>query len=244
MNSTKIKGLNSNLLKAAAISAMTIDHLTFVIFPGYPQNIAILFLHMIGRLTMPIMCYFIAEGYHYTHNLNKYAARLFLFALISHFSYTFAFGIPFVPFQTSFFNQTSIIWSLAWGLAALAISKSENLKPWLKLLMIAVIAVITFCSDWSCIAVFVIILNGKYRGNFKKQMAGLIVCVAMYSAVYYFFIDKVYGLLQMAVVLSIPLLKMYNGERGKRKNMKWLFYIYYPLHLTICGFIRIALHGI
>ena len=47
----------------------------------------------------------------------------------------------------------------------------------------------------------------------------------------------------MFTVLTIPLLKMYNGKRGKSKNMKWLFYVYYPLHLVICGIIRIALNG-
>ena len=25
--------------------------------------------------------------------------------------------------------------------------------------------------------------------------------------------------------------------------MKWLFYVYYPLHLFLCGLIRVALHG-
>ncbi len=42
-------------------------------------------MHIIGRITCPIMCYCIAEGYHYTRNIRKYTARLFVFALISHF---------------------------------------------------------------------------------------------------------------------------------------------------------------
>ena len=25
--------------------------------------------------------------------------------------------------------------------------------------------------------------------------------------------------------------------------MKWFFYLYYPLHLIVCGIIRIALYG-
>ena len=36
---------------------------------------------------------------------------------------------------------------------------------------------------------------------------------------------------------------MYNGERGDGKGMKHFFYLYYPLHLVICGLIRIALYG-
>ena len=49
--------------------------------------------------------------------------------------------------------------------------------------------------------------------------------------------------MQMGVVLSIPVIKLYNGERGKNaavnKFMKWFFYIYYPLHLFIIGLVQL-----
>jgi len=67
--------------------------------------------------------------------------------------------------------------------------------------------------------------------------------VGMYSIIYIIFIDSVYGVIQMFVALTIPLLKSYNGKRGQWKGMKYLFYIYYPLHLIICGIIRIVLYG-
>lgn len=237
------KGLNSNALKFIAIIAMTIDHVVCVVFPNYPTDWWIIGLHMIGRITAPIMWFFIAEGYHHTRNLKKYVVRLFVFALISHFAYNFAFGIPFIPFQTSVFNQTSVIWSLAWGLVALAISDSDTLKLWQKTALMLVICAVTFCSDWSCIAVLAIVGIGSHRGDFKKQMTEMMTYVFFYALVYFIFINKIYGVLQMFVVLSIPLLKAYNGERGKWKGMKWFFYLYYPAHLVLCGIIRILLHG-
>lgn len=84
---------------------------------------------------------------------------------------------------------------------------------------------------------------GRNRGNFKKQMTGMIFAVAIYATIYMLFINKTYGAIQMFVILAIPLLKVYNGQQGKWKGMKWLFYVYYPLHLVICGLIRIALYG-
>ncbi|MGN1030979.1 MAG: TraX family protein [Butyricicoccaceae bacterium] len=236
------KGLNGNQLKVIAIIAMTVDHVLWAIFPGYDNGPVIYVLHCIGRLTAPIMCFFIAEGYHYTRNLKKYAARLFAFAIISHFAYNFAFGIPFVPFRTGVFNQTSVMWSLAWGLVTLAIVESDR-PQWQKIAAITVICVLSFPSDWSCIAVLVIMGFGTNRGDFKKQAWNLVLYVAMYAAVYVIFIDAAYGILQMAVVLSLPLLRRYNGQRGSWKGMKWFFYLYYPAHLVAVGLIRVWLHG-
>lgn len=238
-------GFNSNQLKTFAIIAMTIDHVVSVVFPDYPKDWWILLLHVIGRLTAPTMWFMIAEGYQHTRNLKKYISRLFLFAVISHFAYNFAFGIPFIPFQTTVFNQTSVIWSLAWGVVALALTdeKRFSFKRWQQVLMVLGICLITFCSDWSCIAVMAIIGIYQYRGNLKQQVYEMMKYVFLYALVYFLFIDKVYGIIQLFVVICVPFVANYNGERGKWKGMKWFFYLYYPAHLVLCGLIRIWLHG-
>lgn len=162
------KGLRANALKLIAIIAMTVDHFTWVLFPGYQTTPGIMLLHSIGRITAPIMCFFIAEGYHYTRNLKKYALRLFAFAVISHFAYNFAFGIPFMPFKTGLLNQTGVMWALAWGLVALAVMQSEKLNSLQKTLALIAICIVSFPADWSCIAVLVIVCFGTNRGDFKK----------------------------------------------------------------------------
>ncbi|WP_281054876.1 hypothetical protein [Treponema brennaborense] len=45
------------------------------------------------------------------------------------------------------------------------------------------------------------------------------------------------------MIIVVPFIKNYNGERGSWKGMKWFFYLYYPMHLLVCGFIRVWLHG-
>lgn len=239
----KKNGLNSNQLKLIAIAAMTLDHLTWTLFPGYSTEWFVILFHIIGRLTAPIMWFFIAEGYHYTHNIKKYASRLFVLAGISHFAYNFCFGISFIPFQTTAFNQTGVVWSLAWGLVLLYIYDRKPWKPWQKILITIIICLVTFPSDWSCIATMAILAIGTNRGNFKKQMAHMMLWTMMYAVVYFVFIDKVYALIQFGTCLTIPLLWLYNGERGSMKKIGKLFYIYYPLHLCVCGIIRILLWG-
>lgn len=194
------------------------------------------------------MCYFIAEGYHYTRNINKYTFRLFAFAFVSHFAYIFASNDfvdfkSFIPFYYgNFLNQTSVMWSLAWGLVMLRIADSKRIKSIYKVLLVILICIITLPSDWSCIAALCIMAVGTNRGDFRKQMSWMIFYVALYSLVYFFAIDKAYGILQMGVVLSIPVIAMYNGKRGKNpkinKFMKWFFYIFYPLHLFVIGLIN------
>ena len=103
-----MKKLNSNHLKIIAIIAMTIDHIADLLYPGMPNIFISNVMHIIGRLTAPIMFFFICEGYHYTKDIKKYISRLFIFALISHFAYCFAFGINFIPFSTFSFFCTII----------------------------------------------------------------------------------------------------------------------------------------
>lgn len=238
------KILNGNGLKMIAIFAMTIDHLTWTFFPGYNTTWWVLVLHAIGRITAPIMWFFIAEGYHYTHNKKKYAIRLLLFALVSHFAYNFCFGISMIPFANgSVFNQTGVMWALFLGLLALILFDvpATKIPQWLKTLLFVGICILAFPADWSCIAVMAICYLSIHRGNFMRQMIGMMVCVAFYTIIYCIFIDVTYGLLQLTVAISIPFLAMYNGERGSWKGMKWLFYLYYPIHLLICGLIRVFL---
>lgn len=240
-----MKKLNSNHLKIIAIIAMTIDHIADLLYPGMPNIFISNVMHIIGRLTAPIMFFFICEGYHYTKDVKKYISRLFIFALISHFAYCFAFGINFIPFSTgNIFNQTSIMWTLAWAVVALHIVHGKNnLKEWQKWLLIILINLITFSSDFSSIAVMAILFMYDRRGNLKSQMISMMAWLSLYALISYLFVSKTYGLIAMTAILVYPLLKNYNGKRGKVKWLKWFFYLYYPLHLIIIGALRLYMYG-
>lgn len=82
----------------------------------------------------------------------------------------------------------------------------------------------------------------KYKDNFKKKMFYMMFATFMYAIVYFIFINKVYAIVQLFTCLTIPILYLYNKERGKL-NLKYLFYIYYPLHLILIGILRIIIYG-
>ena len=81
------------------------------------------------------------------------------------------------------------------------------------------------------------------RGNLKKQFISMSFWIFIYAVISYLFVSKTYGLIAMTAILVYPLLKNYNGKRGKAKWLKWFFYLYYPLHLIIIGALRLYMYG-
>lgn len=225
---------------------MTIDHLAWLFFPGFPEGDVPVTMHVIGRLTCPIMCLFIAEGFHYTRDLNKYTSRLFLFSVVAHVPYLYASADyvdwrSFLPLMCgSFLNQTSVMWPLAWGLVMLRVYYSSRIKKdVIKLGLILLICLVSFPADWSCVASLLILGFGVHRGNFGKQALVLVILGMLYAFIYCMAVDPLYGVIQLGIILSLPLIYLYNGSNGANQRLnqriKWLFYWYYPFHLLLIG---------
>ncbi len=49
-----------------------------------------------------------------------------------------------------------------------------------------------------------------------------------------------YSYVELFALLSIPILLLYNGDKGQANN-KWLFYIFYPAHILIIYLISLLL---
>ena len=229
----KNKGLNINELKIIAIIAMTIDHITAILLSDKLNIQTYIVLRAIGRITIPIMWFSIIEGYYHTKNIKKYIGRLFIFSIISHFAYAYAFKKPIIP--KSIFFETSVIWSLMCGLIALWIAKNDKLKKWMKFILVVAIFILTYKSDWGLVSVLAIVGMGIYRENFTKQMLALCISVVLVEMVKYGLTNSIWHIVQLSIFFAIPLLGKYNGEKGK--GLKWFFYIYYPIHLILLGII-------
>ena len=231
------KGLNSNQLKIIAIIAMTIDHLNKILLSSVVKGTLNDILRIIGRMTIPIMCFFISEGYFHTKSKKKYIGRLFIFSIISHIPYCLAFNYPIIP--KSIFFETSVIWSLLWGLIALTIVKHEKINKILKGILVFLIFILVTNSDWGIYAVALILTFGITRGNKINQMIGFITISISYMIIRYTENHSISQFIHyMGLFLTIPFLVNYNGEKGKCKFLKWFFYIYYPLHLGILVILR------
>jgi hypothetical protein len=246
-NKTNSIGMSAYKLKIIAIIAMLIDHIAWAFVPT--GTILGQIMHIIGRITAPIMSYFISEGYYHTHNVKKYALRLAIFAVISHIPYYYFMNgqLP-ISFTNGFqFEiQTSVMYTLFLGLISLIIWNSEKINKKLKIALIIFLCIIAIPGDWSFITVLWILFFSINRDNFNDQISSFIMISIpiILSPLIMLFSnnDNWYNqIFHIGILLAIPLLKQYNGERGGNKKSKWLFYIFYPLHLLILGLIKYKL---
>ena len=74
-------------------------------------------------------------------------------------------------------------------------------------------------------------------------MKQILLYVALYAAVSFFFVSKVFALIQIGVLLVYPVLKLKKRKKGDAKWMKWFLYLYYPIHLIVIGVLRVCIYG-
>lgn len=156
----KKKGLTASAVKLIAMICMILDHFAASVYQGLilshklssgitfmdsfvlydkafssPEGIAYLIMRMIGRISFPIYCFFIVEGYKHTRSKLKYLIRLLVFAVISEVPFDLAiFGTPFYPLYQNVYFTLAIGLAMIWGIDEL--TSRELRRPLNILLMI------------------------------------------------------------------------------------------------------------
>ena len=216
-------GLTGNQLKILALIAMTIDHVGLQLYPEHD------WMRIVGRLAFPIFAYMIAEGAKYTKNRFRYLGLTLGLGILCQLVYFFVMHSLYQCILITFSFSILLIYALDYA------KKRKNIDGWILFaLVFIVIFFLVFILPkllphtdynvdygiWGVLfPVFV------YLGGNRKWLKLLLAAIPLvFLAVSY--TDQWYALFAL-----IPLL-LYNGKRGKLK-MKYLFYIYYPLHLVV-----------
>jgi len=136
--------MNRNRLKYLAVLAMLLDHIAWAFVPT--ASVLGQLMHAVGRLTAPIMLYFLAEGYVHTRSLPRYAGRLALFTLIS--------WVPCSLFDrgtwpTAYFGM---IFTMLLGLIAIRVWDDRSLSLAGKAAAIFALCMLSLFGDWMCSA--------------------------------------------------------------------------------------------
>lgn len=219
-------GLTGNQLKIIAMITMTIDHVGLMFFPGKE------IFRIIGRLALPIYAYMIAEGCRYTHDRKKYFLRLFGLGALCQVVYFVAMG--------SLYQCILITFSLSVGLIYLYDRKGAGfwwgvLAAWALCTVVPdLLSGTDFDIDYGIWGVLLPLF--VYIGESQEEPMTALSAMAVGLIL----LALNYGGTQWYALLSLPLLALYNGQRGKMR-MGRLFYIYYPLHLVILQGIALLL---
>lgn len=240
-----MKKLNAFQIKVFALIVMLMDHLWFA-FP----NVFPIWFHPLSRLVSPVFAFLLVEGFFHTRSRLKYNIRLWGWAAFMQAG-DMVMSVALKSKGVTVHNN--IFATLALGLTIISIieySKSKNGASKLMLMTLAIVLIPLGIFTEGGIAVLpFILITYSFRGNNKKQIIGyIILSILLFATSYNQYptaketIDMLMFNSDFLFILVIPFMLMYNGERGmNNKFSKYLFYVFYPLHLWILAIIEFML---
>ena len=228
-----LPGLSGSVLKWIAVLSMVIDHFAAsILYHGiyvpaakagmtYAHDLYVFYrvLRGVGRLAFPIYCFLLVEGFVHTRSVKKYALRLGVFALLSEFPFDLCLYRSFW-----YIEKQNVFFTLL--IALLAMALCETLRS-------SIPAQIAVCGAAMGLA---------YLLKTDYQWYGVLLVLFLY----YLHDSRPFDLLagvgalcwrkvEIPAIFGFALLALYNGQKGRQ--IKYLFYLIYPLHLLLFGVI-------
>lgn len=224
--------LSGSALKMIAVITMLIDHTAAILLSKYGPAMRTLFTlngrdytfyricRDIGRVAFPIYCFLLIEGFLHTRNRFRYGRNLLLFALLSEIPWNYMFS------DTWRYEKQNVFFTLFLGFLACWAMEYFWEKQYLALLcLLALLAVSYYLNaDYGWRGYIFIVIMYVLRMD-KPSQAIVGSCWLAY---------------EWKACFAFISINMYNGERGfiRGKWAKYIFYLFYPLHITILVLIR------
>lgn len=242
-----MKILNREQIKYIAIVLMTFNHIAHVLLNS--GSILYEIFEDLGYFTAITMCFFLVEGYEYTHSRKEYAKRLLIFTLISEIPFVLALG----------YFQLNVIFTLLICFLILCVMDSEHGKWKKRICILGLILLTAFCDGAFILAIAAILFKKSFKNPRRQAVAYCIMTMlfwllnsSKYIPAYstepllelsgYAILHGFYAALGF-IFSGIAVLLLYNGKKSERhRNFnKWFFYIYYPAHLMVLWLISLLL---
>ena len=240
---------NRDVIKYFAMLTMLLNHIS-TIFMKSGSFLAELFLNL-GYFTAITMCYFLVEGFQYTHSKKNYAIRLAIFALVSEIPYCLAFTNN----GLLEFRELNMLFTLliCFGIL-MAVEKVSNKV--IRATCILILILFSSVCDWAFLAPVFTLLFLWSKGSKSKTGWAFIISMLLFGGLNFagglgrFSMETnlIYALgSMMGIALAgIVIVIFYNGRRIEKGSVfsKWFFYWFYPLHLLLLGILRVIYMGI
>ena len=208
-------GLSSFHLKLIAVVTMLVDHVGMLMFPAEMS------FRVIGRISFPIYCFLIVEGFYHTSDINKYIKRLAVLAVISEIPFNWMVSGKLIDIW-----HQNVFFTLLIGLLTIYMINRTCNELYKSLFLVAgALLAVLLMTDYS--AYGVVLIYVFYLMRDRRTFACVIMAVMSYL------MSSIQGAAALAVV---PIL-LYNGRKGPAfangKMWKYGFYAIYPIHMTV-----------
>ena len=230
--------MNRDTIKMLAMATMLVNHIANVFMPaGAPLTNLCLY---IGYFTAVTMCYFLVEGYGYTHSKTQYAGRLFGFAVLAQLPYQLVFPEHGMAGMLRF----NMLFTLL--LCFLVLAAQEKIHSgFLRVFCIVLLIFASIFCDLALLAPVFTLLFAWAGGNRTRQKVAFGAAALLYGGMAGLGSGQVWEAVGCAVpilVSAFMILYLYNGRRAARGRTfyKWFFYAFYPAHLLVLGLLRLA----
>lgn len=227
--------LTKNQLKLLALITMLLDHIGYILFPQ------IILLRIVGRLSYPIFAFSIYEGCRYTRHKAVYFLRILGLGLLCAGGYYFYSGIVYGNILITFSLSICILYSIDLLKNAISAERRISRRFIVAILLTAggVIGAALTCQFWTVdygfygimVPVFAELFHVKDFPNTAYAQKALPL-IGLSTGL--LLLSMQMGGIQYYSLLSLLLLALSGGKRGTY-DIKWLFYIFYPVHLLAIG---------
>lgn len=208
-------GLSSFHLKLIAVVTMLIDHVGMLMFPTEMA------FRVIGRISFPIYCFLIVEGFYHTSDIKRYIKRLAVFAVISEIPFNYMISGTLVDLK-----HQNVFFTLLIGLLTIYFINRTINEFYKSLILVAgAVLAVLLMTDYS--AYGVVLIYVFYRMRDKRVLSCGIMAVMSFLV----------SMIQGAAALAVVPIYLYNGRKGPafadNKPWKYAFYIIYPVHMIV-----------
>lgn len=159
--------MNRDTIKMLAMATMLVNHIANVFMPaGAPLTNLCLYIGYFAAVTM---CYFLVEGYGYTHSKTQYAGRLFGFAVLAQLPYQLVFPEHGMAGMLRF----NMLFTLL--LCFLVLAAQEKIHSgFLRVFCIVLLIFASIFCDWALLApVFTLLFAWAENSRLRNANSGL-----------------------------------------------------------------------
>ena len=247
MDKWRFQILNGTILKLLAMAFMTVDHIGMILFPR------IALLRLIGRLAFPIFAFMIAEGCYYTRNKKKYLGLIFAIGVFCQIIAYVSQGTLYMCSLITFSMSVVIIYALQRSVPDRNRKEGGTdgkISIYWCIITVCLVVLAAFITIWLPKLLPQTDLHVDY-GFFGVMLPVVVyipnlfltdkgaICRLVQTLLLGVWVVPLWltcNKYEWAAVFSVIFLVLYNGQRGRLK-LKYLFYIYYPVHLGVLSLI-------